>query len=68
MTPGERRQKDTDFQMGQHERRMMERARFGSPLAADLFDVGKAGLVAPKPVEQIDTAALSTDTEGGPTP
>lgn len=67
MTPGEQQQREIDRQAGEHERRMIERARFGSPLAADLFEIGKAGIMAPEPVEQIDTAALTTDKEGEPT-
>ncbi len=41
-TPTELRQRHTDEQRGIHERRMMDRARFGSPFAADLFDLGTA--------------------------
>lgn len=42
MTPMEYAQKETDRQAGLHYQRMMDRARFGSPFAADLFDLGTA--------------------------
>lgn len=38
--PIETRQRETDRQLGLHEKRMMDRARFGSPFAAELFDLG----------------------------
>lgn len=38
-TPIETRQRETDRQLGLHERRMSDRARFGSPFAAALFDI-----------------------------
>ena len=45
-TPMEQRQRETDRQLGEHERRMMDRARFGSPLAADLWETGVAAMNA----------------------
>lgn len=54
-------QRQTDFEMGIHERRMMDRARFGSPLAADLFAFGSdmARPFVPPPIRENDPTRLA---------
>ena len=55
-------QKRSDEAMGQHERRMMDRARFGSPFAADLFAFGSdmAKAFAPPPIRESDPVRLAS--------
>lgn len=54
-------QRQTDFEMGIHERRMMDRSRFGSPLAADLFAFGVeiTRPFVPPPIRENDPTRLA---------
>lgn len=60
-TSNEDRQRESDRQFGIHERRMADRARFGSPLAADLFAMGADSIraFAPPPIPENDPSRLA---------
>lgn len=60
----EQRQRETDRAFGIHESRMSDRARFGSPLSADLFGLGADALreqakFAPPPISENDPVRLA---------
>lgn len=63
-TPSEYLQRETDRQRGAHDRRQMDKARFGSPLSALMFNIGVDAIRPATPANLAADAASEVNAEG----